>query len=168
MNQGIYRFDSGAAYSPRNNQSGIIITTVIAGDSSGVLLSLRLCVINGGEIFTSTYIAGVTYGAWTPIRPDLDVEINQISSDLTTLIGNMPVADIITTNGLGYNFIYMSPRIGYTLSNAINNNRTLCTANVTAITFSEADNIYIIFFDKNIDTTEEIQLMRTWTKYIKE
>lgn len=52
---------------------GTIITTVLAADASGVKISIRLCITSSGETFTSTYIAGTTYGSWSPVGAGLEL-----------------------------------------------------------------------------------------------
>ena len=82
INQGLYRFEQNAISSPNSKRSGTIITTAIAGDDiSGTIFSTRLCVLDNGNIYTSYYKKGSTYGSWKIIRSDLDTTLTNLKEN---------------------------------------------------------------------------------------
>ena len=62
--------------------------------------------------------------------------------------------------GTGYNFLFVG-REGY-MAAVYNSKRSKKTANVLAYSFDDVNNLYDVWFDEVIATTESIELTVVW------
>ena len=65
--------------------------------------------------------------------------------------------------GTGYNFLFVGREEGY-MAAIYNSKRSKKAVNVIAYTFDDATNVYDVWFDDAIATTESIELTAVWIK----
>ncbi len=64
--------------------------------------------------------------------------------------------------GLGYNFVFLANE-GYVAA-VFNCKRSKNQANVTGYSFDDSSNVYDVWFDASITTTDSIDLTVVWIK----
>ena len=72
------------------------------------------------------------------------------------------VVQTVTSKGLGYNFVF-AKNDGY-MAAVYNSKRSLNSASVVAHTFDDAANVYDVWFDTVLNTTDSVELTIVWIK----
>lgn len=66
--------------------------------------------------------------------------------------------------GTGYNFLYVGNGNDWYMAAVYNSKRSKKTVNVIAYAFDDANNLYDVWLDGTIATTESIELTVVWIK----
>ena len=85
-----------------------------------------------------------------------------VTGALSTLNSRIVVQTFVT-KGLGYNFVFIG-NDGY-IAAIYNNKRSLNGASVVAYTFDDATNVYDVWFDTVLNTTDSVELTVIWIKW---
>lgn len=85
-----------------------------------------------------------------------------VTGALSTLNSRIVVQTFVS-KGLGYNFVFISNN-GY-IAAIYNNKRSLNGASVVAYTFDDATNVYDVWFDTVLNTTDSVELTVIWIKW---
>lgn len=85
-----------------------------------------------------------------------------VTGALSTLNSRIVVQTFVT-KGLGYNFVFISNN-GY-IAAIYNSKRSLNGASVLAYTFDDATNVYDVWFDTVLNTTDSVELTVIWIKW---
>ena len=84
-----------------------------------------------------------------------------VKGALSTLNSKI-VVQTVTSKGLGYNFVF-AKNDGY-MAAVYNSKRSLNSASVVAHTFDDAANVYDVWFDTVLNTTDSVELTIVWIK----
>lgn len=79
------------------------------------------------------------------------------------LLNSKIVVQTFVSKGLGYNFVFISNN-GY-IATIYNSKRSINGASVIAYTFDDATNVYDVWFDTILNTTDSVELTVVWIKW---
>lgn len=134
---GVYVYKGNTLNAPSTNAGTIL---VISDEDS--LYANRMAIDSAGYMYTSTYAPGESYGQWSMI-PKIIVEQGELL-------------------GQGLSYVSLIGKPGYTLVSAVNVSQQTCDAGVTYFSWNNQSQVYLLFFNRNLNSGEQFALKTVW------
>lgn len=152
---------------PATGDSKDCTVTFTSGDSS-TGDSTAPAVITSGETHKSlfnklsTAVKNVRWLLSKMGTTDISAIGNGTVTGALSTLNSKIVVQTVTIKGLGYNFVF-AKNYGY-MAAVYNSKRSLNSASVVAHTFDDAANVYDVWFDTVLNTTDSVELTIVWIK----
>lgn len=134
---GVYAYKDNTLNAPSAHAGTIL---VISDEDS--LYANRIAIDYAGYMYTSTYVPGESYGQWSMVPKTIVEQVEVL--------------------GQGLSYAFLNGKPGYTLVSAANVSRQTCDVGVTYFSLNNQDQVYILFFDRNLNSGEQFTLKTVW------